>query len=1331
MGIEVRIEGLSGSLITSVRCQRLEAEGADEESRIRSVLLEGIVVEYNPIELMGGDYSRVKIRADKNDALVDLDRAGSSQDMQDDPFSLPSRLPAIHLASLNLTVNKGGRLWQIDDGALTLGPPDQNGTQEGLVKAQRTVLDAEDLRDEWSRIHCPFSYSERRISIGPLRAGDEENLLEAEAILAEGDRLGADISMIARLFDGHFRVHGCYEEEKNRSLEARIEVDGVDLGAASRWWRKRLGKDYSLGGGLQAEMEVQVELDDLSTLQAGGTLALMEGRFQGVSPIELDLEARFDQNMLEIEKSHAEIGESSLDLSESSIPFRNGLPILEEAQGDLAFLLEDIGEELEEAGLETKHLDLLADADGQGQGEIRNGRLELESLRFYSEKGEISIQDLSLSYTEGEVRAEISRLEGRYARKDFLLLEPATFVFTPDGMETASLMMRSGNGLVHLDAHVSPDMIGKIHADIRDVDLDLLADLLPHGLHERVGWKGFNLALDAEGTLSEITGNLSLTLNEFHYDTLFLRDLHLQARARPDRIDVETIDCMVREGGFCKASGGWNLTPGDPWTLPERFEALLEIDDLNLGCLEGLNESLKDLSGSADLSLRMEGDPSNPTAKLALQGSMPALPPVLTSMVGNKIDLEGSWRFNLEMSQHGEGIAVDRLDLMGKAGSIIATASFPARLTPLGNDALYSLDSHGPFEAVATLDQLGLILHEDFDMILSADVSLTGPFRFPEGDFRVHAAGLAYGNIDSHDLLLDGALDEGVLRIEDLALQRSGKKVLDGSLSIDLKDEESETLTLPGPETAIELNLAMNEEDVVPYASVFDLPIKGKASLAIEGRGPMADPRLFMNLTLKEGEVVFATRETNGIVEANGLDGDLAYPLDLHLTMESRPEGIEIQEISIQSQNSSFAGSGRLPLHLGLRPILEGRLLDSRGAMDGTLDFSGFNLSEFGKLVPESRRLTGFVSGNITVFGTPERPELKSRLELSRGTLRFRGQLPSLEEVAALIEVDEESYRISRFDGMMGAGSVSLTGSVAHSRLIPTDFDLVITGHNALLYRSSGIRVRGDLDVAIQGPMKEPRVTGEIAIRDSRYVRRISLIPERGPPPVESEIHPFSLTGPVFRDMAFDLRIITKEPGALLLENNLVSGEVKLDLSIEGTGLKPYYVGSFSFNDMLLRLPSFRFRVDSGYILYSRQNPFQPVINFVARGRRQSYDVDLVVEGPLSNPDFFLTSNPPLDHDELVVLVASGAIPKGSHAATQVGAYLAEEIYYEFFSTESTEAGEDLFDRLELNIGTEVGPDGAQNFVLEYRLNGPWYAHVEEDIYKDWNTGIVYRIRFR
>jgi hypothetical protein len=206
-----------------------------------------------------------------------------------------------------------------------------------------------------------------------------------------------------------------------------------------------------------------------------------------------------------------------------------------------------------------------------------------------------------------------------------------------------------------------------------------------------------------------------------------------------------------------------------------------------------------------------------------------------------------------------------------------------------------------------------------------------------------------------------------------------------------------------------------------------------------------------------------------------------------------------------------------------------------------------------------------------------------------------------------------------------------------------------------------------------------------------------------------------------------------------MVNNNLARGSVRLDMALKGTGKVPFLQGEAIFDGMAIKLPNFVFTVDSGRLTYPADDPFTPHIALTARGRRQSYDVDVVVRGPVDDTyliDF--SSSPPLDHDALVVLVSTGMLPErirqsgmGNQALTQVGMYLGQELYHEFFGSESTETGESFADRFDLWVGTEVGSDGTDNILLEYRLKGPWSLQLERDIYADMNMGIVYRIRFR
>ena len=78
-----------------------------------------------------------------------------------------------------------------------------------------------------------------------------------------------------------------------------------------------------------------------------------------------------------------------------------------------------------------------------------------------------------------------------------------------------------------------------------------------------------------------------------------------------------------------------------------------------------------------------------------------------------------------------------------------------------------------------------------------------------------------------------------------------------------------------------------------------------------------------------------------------------------------------------------------------------------------------------------------------------------------------------------------------------------------------------------------------------------------------------------------------------------------------------------------------------------------------------------------------------------------------------------------------VGAYLAEEVADYLFGSDSTEAKEGFVDRFTFEAGREMGPNGTESIVVEFRLTDSLYLQGERDVYEDVNIGLVYRVKFR
>jgi hypothetical protein len=216
-------------------------------------------------------------------------------------------------------------------------------------------------------------------------------------------------------------------------------------------------------------------------------------------------------------------------------------------------------------------------------------------------------------------------------------------------------------------------------------------------------------------------------------------------------------------------------------------------------------------------------------------------------------------------------------------------------------------------------------------------------------------------------------------------------------------------------------------------------------------------------------------------------------------------------------------------------------------------------------------------------------------------------------------------------------------------------------------------------------------------------------------------------------NVALDVDVVSAEP--IVVDTNVISGEVTAAMELKGTLAQPVLLGTLATPSAVVILPGCRFRASNVVLRFDRDDPFFPVIDLLATGRRHGFEIQLVVRGRIDRPEILLSSNPPLPAEELAVLVTTGARPdtlrdtKG--VGTVVGSYLARELADFLFGSESTEAKESWTERFSFESGTEIGTDGQENIVLTFEIADNVYLEGEQDVFRDVNLGVMYRIRFR
>jgi translocation and assembly module TamB len=369
--------------------------------------------------------------------------------------------------------------------------------------------------------------------------------------------------------------------------------------------------------------------------------------------------------------------------------------------------------------------------------------------------------------------------------------------------------------------------------------------------------------------------------------------------------------------------------------------------------------------------------------------------------------------------------------------------------------------------------------------------------------------------------------------------------------------------------------------------------------------------------------------------------------------------------------------------------------------------------------------------------------ERSGQLELRDGVFRFGSELPTASLVDADVELRGSALRIARGTGELGGAPFEFGGRVDLGAE-PVFLDVTLSGEDLLLYRTRGIKVRADADLEVGGPLDRLLVSGKVALADSRYARNfeVDLTRRSGPSSGARGLTFFRLTEPPLSTMRFDVDIDTRE--AFQIGTTTVSGKVRPDLRLIGTGEVPVVTGAIYVDPTTISLPGSTLKIESGTIQFREEDPFMPRLALNGGTRLRGYDITVVVTGTLAEPEIILSSNPPLPDDELLLLVTTGQVPTEGEAASAsdtariLAIYLAKDFLARWLSTESTESEESLLSRFDVVAGEDVSRSGSETIWVSFRVaddvvstRDRLYLTAERDVFDKFNYGVRFVFRFR
>ena len=1138
---------------------------------------------------------------------------------------------------------------------------------------------------------------------------------------------GLVLTSSASLFGGELDAEVQVNPE---TIHGRLTLEEVDLGELYRGLALSGPEPRGRVGGT---IVMELPAGDLAALTAETSLVWNGAGYDTMHLDRLTLRGTVEQGEPRVEEMTASVGANRLTLSRVTLP---GL-------ADLDFA--DLGKMAAESSLFFS-------------AELEELPVLLAALGFASESERIGVIPPHAVHLAGSIDRSLLSLESGFLRTEEGSIEIERLAYgplAPDGWRRAPLRLDALVDLPHLDRTAA--------------------------LLNLAGWRGSLAAKVAvSGTLEAPEGTLVARGEAIGFREFEIASLSLKATAAAGLINLEEI--TVREGENHLSAAGV-LVP-ESRTIQR---LAIDVDLTEPGSLAGpLHPALERLDGPVKGRVVLSGPWSGPLAVFEVGMEEGAYDDIEI----RRLTLQGDWRENkirvqslrAETSQGNLEletivtlpsapdmvltIAIDRLhgDRDGREVQLLEPVTVllgPGKSLTLPT-AMRLRVADGSLMIVGGLDEPGeqrlsiTASHLDSRSWLPAEPAR--PFYFHDLGLDILIAGPS----GSPDITFSGTVPQlGTIPVDDspagyslpgysLAGSFAGAVARDGirlerfqwtgdhGLAIDLQGFLPVALLPERKLLAGDLVLegSMRIPELPDLSALLPgMPAGGKVEMAASLQGTWQRPA--GRLTL----------HAVGLQLPAALQPGPAGPFDLRIDLSGTREGIRFDTLELRGADLTLTGSGdwRQP---SWRAAAEGET-DFRqrlgGRVQGEAAIALANLAWLADRYEAVQRVSGSLTAEVTVSGTPAEPLFAGTLHYTGGEARLSRDLPLFRNLDLRAELTPKRLEVVEAGGDIGGAPFRFTGALWRNQGDRYEVDAHFSGRNLLFYRSEGLKIRANADLQASGPVSSLMIEGAIEITDGAYTRQFDLfraIRGEARPTPTAGLQLFSFTDAPLRDARLAIRISALSP--FTIRNNLVNGSFRPDLHLGGTGELPLLTGTIYLDPTTMRLPAGRFRTTSGLVRFLEKDPDRPLLDIVAESTMLGYDVDAVVQGPYDAPVVSLSSIPPLPEDELVLLVLTGKPPAsgsflqagGYKQGTKMAVYLGRDFLTRLLGISYDD--ESILERLDVQFGRAITRRGDETFEASLLMGEDllgWeedlYLTTEKDVHDAINAGVKIVFQFK
>ena len=176
--------------------------------------------------------------------------------------------------------------------------------------------------------------------------------------------------------------------------------------------------------------------------------------------------------------------------------------------------------------------------------------------------------------------------------------------------------------------------------------------------------------------------------------------------------------------------------------------------------------------------------------------------------------------------------------------------------------------------------------------------------------------------------------------------------------------------------------------------------------------------------------------------------------------------------------------------------------------------------------------------------------------------------------------------------------------------------------------------------------------------------------------------------------------------------------------------------GKATLHDARVRLPFTRMKISRGDIIFTKDKPFEPVLDVEGDAFINNYQVTLYAYGPALDPKLRFTSSPPLSEGEIATLLATGSTSGDlrstqGEAANRAAFLVLSQAYRKLFRKSAKSRHDDEPPRLSFSFSLLNNSGGTRSVSAVYEISDHLQAVGAISQAGSFRGLLYYLIRFR